>query len=117
MKLTPAMILYGLLAIAGAIIPWIYNIQFLGTGQGLIEFISVLFTNPASASITVDILIASLAFIIWMSKEATRLGMRHWWIYMIIAVGIAFACALPFFLLMRERKLQEINYQGGKKFI
>jgi hypothetical protein len=106
------MLIYGLLAIAGAIGPWIYNLQFFGAGQEPLDFISILFTNPASASVTVDILIASLAFLIWMIIEAHRLGMKHWWIYIVVAIGVAFAAALPLFLLMRERKLQEFQNQS-----
>lgn len=41
-----------------------------------------------------------------MIIEARRLRMRAWWAYVVATFMIAFACAFPLFLLMREAHLQ-----------
>jgi len=75
-------------------------------GFSTATFVAEAFTTPASRSITVDIVIASTAWMAWMVAEARRLGMRHWWIYIVLTFGVAFAFACPLFLFMRERRLQ-----------
>jgi hypothetical protein len=102
-------LVFGLLAILGVALPWYFNLQFLASGESPLEFLRAGFANPAVASVTVDILIASTAFLIWMIVESRRLGMRNWWIYIVLTFSLAFAFAFPLFLMMRERKLRELE--------
>lgn len=100
-------IIYGTLALAGLFATWFFNLQFIefyGDFE-LDVFIADNYVNPASASITNDILVAALTFVFWLYVESKRLGMRFWWIYGILTFGIAIAFAFPLFLLMRERRL------------
>jgi len=100
-------VIYGVLAVAGALLPWYFNMQLvLGPGFTLPGFLAGVFANPASSSIGVDILVGATAFTLWMVREARLLGMRHWWVYIAITLFVAFACACPLFLLMRERRLR-----------
>ena len=112
MKRSWPTIVFGLLAILGLVLPWCFNLQFLAAGGSLLDFLRAGFANAAVSSVTVDILIAAGAFLIWMIVEARRLGMRHWWIYVVLTFSIAFAFAFPLFLLMRERRLQELSTHG-----
>jgi Terpene cyclase DEP1 len=99
--------MYGILAIAGIGLTWYFNIQFM-LQQGsfsLAEYTSAININPAASSISIDIFIAAFAFVFWSFFESRKLGMRHWWIYIVLTFGIAMAFAFPLFLLMRERKL------------
>ena len=106
---------YAVLAVAGALGPWFFNLQLASSGGlGLSSFLAGVFANPASSSIGVDILVAATAFNVWMIGEARRLGMKHAWIYVVITFLVAFACACPLFLLMRERKLRELAAAGRK---
>jgi predicted permease len=99
-------VVYALLTLAGAGLPWYYNLQFMAlTGSfDLGAFLSGVFANPASSSIGVDILVGATAFQVWMVTEACKLGMKHWWVYIVFTIAFAFAC--PLFLLMRERHLR-----------
>lgn len=100
-------IVYAVLAVAGAVLPWYFNLQLIvGPGFELRSFLAGVFANPASSSIGVDILVGATAFSVWMIREARRLGMKHWWAYIVITLFISFACACPLFLLMRERHLR-----------
>ena len=104
-------IIYFVLAIFGAILPWYYNLQFMAesgnSGQfDLAGFIAGGFANAAASSLTIDLSIIVVAFIIWMVSESIKLGMRYWWVYLVLTGLVAAAFSFPLFLFMRERKLR-----------
>ncbi len=112
MQLTFRTALFGLLALAGAALTWYFNIRFMldsGGAFSLLTFVRQGFANPAAASLASDVSVAAVAFLVWLPFEARRLMMRRWWVYALLTVGVAFACAFPLFLLMRERRLQQIR--------
>ena len=100
------LIVSGVLAVLGAVLPWYFNVQLMPSAFTLQGFLAGVFANPASSSIGVDILVAGTAFNVWMVTEARRLGMKHWWVYIVVTFFVAFACACPLFLMMRERRLR-----------
>jgi len=115
MQRTGRTILFGLLAVAGAAFTWYFNIRFAldaGGAFSLAAFVRDGFANPAAASFASDVSIAALAFLVWLPFEARRTGMRHWWVYAVLTICVAFACAFPLFLLMRERRLRQIQAGG-----
>ena len=102
-------IVYGVLALAGLVGPWIFNVQFAAAHPGgfpVDVFLAEAFSAPAARSIATDLSIGSTAFLVWMVVEARRLRMRHWWVYIVLTLGVAFAFACPLFLMMRERRLR-----------
>lgn len=103
---------YGLLAVLALAGTWGNNIQYLSLGflGANLRFWQDTLANPASRSITVDVLFLFVAVSIWMFLEARRLGMRGAWLYVILGVFIAISVTFPLFLLNRERALQR---QGG----
>lgn len=103
-------LLIGLLGLAGT---WGNNIDYLSSGLG-IAGVNLLFwqetlVNPASRSITVDILCLGLAVIIWMFFEARRLSMRGIPIYIFLSIFVAIGAAFPFFMVHRERALARLE--------
>ena len=62
------------------------------------------FINSLTGSITTDFLIGTTPVLVWMVVGARRLGMRHWWLYVVATFLLAFAFACPLFLLMREAR-------------
>lgn len=108
-RLSPVAYLYLALALAGAVVPWTYNVlamQELGRAFTPAEFVAEGFRGSALlGSVAADFWIGSLAALIWMPIEARRLGMARPWLYVVITFAIAWACALPLFLFMRERHL------------
>lgn len=106
------MFFYLLCAIAGAIIPWYYNLQHLLHSDIPFTPVTLLeagMHSAMSSSLTTDFLIGASAVSAWMVAEARRLQMRGliWYILATFLVAFAFAC--PLFLLFRERKLQKLN--------
>ena len=112
MKTTPLMVFYGVFAVAGAIVPWVFNVQSMVETRELLTphgLIAGGFVTPMSSSLTADFLIGTTPVLVWMMIEAKRLGMRNRWLYFGATFLIAFAFACPFFLMMRERKLQQMR--------
>lgn len=101
--------LYALLAIAGLVATWYFNLRFIAESGGafsVVEFVRAGYANSAASSLSNDLLIGTLAFLVFSFAEARRLEMRHWWVFPVLTFGVAFACAFPLFLLARERRLQ-----------
>jgi hypothetical protein len=115
MKWTPLTVFYGLCAAAGAVVPWYFNVAYMRESGELLtpqRWLAEGFATTLAGSITSDFLIGTTPVLVWMVAEARRLGMRHWWFYVVATFLIAFAFACPLFLLMRERKMQQIRAVG-----
>lgn len=100
---------YLLLAIAGLVVTAWFNARFMqeqGFTFDIVEFLRQGYANNASASLTSDIVVAFLAFCVFVLAECRRLGMRHGWLYVVLGTVVAMAFAFPLFLYMRERHLQ-----------
>jgi hypothetical protein len=102
-------LIYAVLALLGLVVPWYFNLQYIVQGGNfgdVGEVARMLFANTLSSSFTSDLLIAFVAFVIFAPLEAARVGMRRGWLYPVVGLLIAFAFALPLFLLQRERHLR-----------
>ena len=107
-------IFYLSLTLAGLIIPWYYNFQFMQQSGGafsIAEFIAASSSNAASQSLTSDLAIACIAGLVWMFFESRRLGLRFFWIYIVLTFSVAYAFAFPLFLFIRQGKLETIQAQ------
>ena len=105
-------LVYFALAIAGALFPTLANIDFIrvyGPGFDIIQFIELASNNPAAESLSRDLMISSTAIGIWIFSESRRLKMKHLWIVIFGTFTIAFAFSAPLFLLLRERRLYELE--------
>ncbi len=104
--------IYLALAIAGAVLPWLANLEFIriaGNAFDLGLFIRLANANPAAQSLSRDLLVGATAITVWIVVEARRLEMRGLWVVLLSCVTIAFACGAPLFLYLRERRLQELR--------
>jgi len=97
--------LTGLVALVGT---WGNNIEYLDLGivGANVHFWQETLVNPASRSITVDILCLALAAIVWMLLEARRLSMRGAWLWVLFGVFVAMGAAFPWFMVHRELVLE-----------
>lgn len=104
--------LYLGLAMAGAILPWLANWEFIqihGSPLDLGLFIRLANANPAAQSLSRDLIVGATAVTIWMVSESRRLGMRGLIWVLLSCLTIAFAFGAPLFLYLRERRLEELN--------
>ena len=103
---------YLLLAILGAVLPMISNLNFAyeyGFAFDIKKFIELANSNPASESISRDLFISASAVFIWIVNESKKLKIKNMWVVYIGTFLIAFAFSAPFFLFLRERRLIEID--------
>jgi hypothetical protein len=108
--------LYLALAVAGGVLPWLANLDYLrqyGSSFDIGLFVQLANANPAAQSLSRDLLVGASAFTVWMVIESRRLRMRHLWVVLLSSVTIAFASAAPLFLCLRERRLAELARSGG----
>jgi hypothetical protein len=104
--------LTGLVALVGT---WGNNIDYLDLGivGANTHFWQETLVNPASRSITVDILCLALAAIVWMLLEARRLSMRGAWLWVLFGVFVAMGAAFPWFMVHRELVLEKREASGN----
>lgn len=104
---TPLALVYLVLAVAGLIGTWTFNVMAI---TQMTDFIGdLLGSGPAVSSITVDLLVVAIAGSVFIIVEARRLGMRRGWLYVVLAGVTAFACMFPLFLAMRQRHLTRLT--------
>lgn len=95
---------YGLIAALALVGTWGNNLAYFSSAAGQ-DFLRDTLANPASRSITVDVLFLGLAVSLWMLLEARRLGLRWVWVYIGLSLLIAISVTVPLFLIHRERAL------------
>ena len=105
--------LYLVLAVAGGVLPWLANLEFIqqyGPSFDFGLFVQLANANPAAASLSRDLAIGATAVTIWMLSEARRLSMRGLPWVLLSCVTVAFAFGCPLFLYLRERRLNELEH-------
>lgn len=111
-------ILYLALALLGLVMTWYYNLQFMQESGGAFElraFLDATSSNAASRSLSWDLAVACIAGLLWIFFESRRLGMRFFWVYIVLAFGIAWAFAFPLFLFVRQGKLEAMQADGSAR--
>lgn len=94
---------YLLLAIAGAVIPLMFFVNFAATtGMDPVAFVQALFVNGAAGGFTADLLISSFVFWIYMFAQQTH-GPKPW-IFIALNLFIGLSCALPAYLYARQQR-------------
>ncbi|WP_101950278.1 DUF2834 domain-containing protein [Mycobacterium sp. 3519A] len=97
---------YGVIAAAALIATWSQNVAYFDNPGGfLLDFFSDSKVNPASRSLTVDIVLFFLAAAILMVIEARKHGVRYVWAYIVGGLAIAISVTFPLFLIARELRI------------
>ena len=102
---------YAVIALLALYGTWSQNLHYFGdlSPAGTLDafgaFTLDLKANPATRSITFDILAFLLAANVWMIYEARRLGIRYVWAYIVLAFLVAISVTFPLFMIARERRL------------
>ena len=96
--------LYLLLAIIGAVVPYIFFFQFIQVeGVNLPAFISGLFVNGAAGGFSSDLLLTSFIFWLFMFQQVKESNGPKPYIFIILNLAIGLSCALPAYLYAREK--------------
>ena len=101
---------YLILCILGTILPFSQFVPFLvEQGLDINLFFQQLFANRISGFFGMDLFVTSLVLWLFVFWEGSRLGMKNLWIYIASNLLVGVSLGLPLFLLMRQRKLEEIG--------
>lgn len=97
-------IAYLLLAAAGLLLPWYFNLVYLASGGSfaLQPFLAAVSANPVTTGITWDVYIAAVVASIWMVRDARERGLRGGWLHVLACFAIGLAFAFPLYLARRE---------------
>ena len=97
--------LYLCLAIVGAVLPWLFFADWFGAnGISPAGFIFAAFSNSVASAFTADVVISSIAFLIWSFFDARQLAIRKWWLVLPANLLVGLSLALPLYLWLREGK-------------
>jgi hypothetical protein len=72
-------------------------------GFDLGEFGDQIFSSTIAALTFADLMASAVVFLVWLPREAARVGIRRWWPFALASLG-GLCFALPLFLYSRERK-------------
>jgi hypothetical protein len=94
------------LAIAGLVVPWYFNLAFLLEGGSFAPgpFVAAVSANKLVAGITWDVYLAAAAFSAWLLRDAPAAGVRRPWLHVALTFGVGLAFALPLYLAIRQRQ-------------
>ena len=90
------------LALAGLVLPWWFNLQFFAAGGSVApaSFFGAAFANALTTAITIDVYLAAIAFGIGVAMDRGA-GARRWWA-LPLTFGLGLSFALPGYLWWRS---------------
>lgn len=102
---TPAAWVYLSLAVLGLALTAVFNIRGVLEPSG--NLLAAWFANPATSSLSIDLLVTASAASIFIILEGRRLGIKWPWLYVLASFITAVAFTFPLFLAVRERHLDQ----------
>lgn len=95
--------LYLILAILGAILPYLFFFQFFSSeGLNIGGFVGALFANGAVGGFTADLLFTSFVFWGYMFYRRKQEGGPSPLLFIILNLTIGLSCAFPAYLYAKE---------------
>jgi Terpene cyclase DEP1 len=92
----------GLILTYWQFVPWVAQ-----NGLNMPLFFHLLFANRISAFFGMDVFVSALALLVFMRTEASRLRIPGRWLPIVALILVGVSLALPLFLYLRERKLEQ----------
>src|SRR5215475_1418127 len=85
--------------VAGTLVPWWFALPFFlihGPNFGL--FVEEIFQTRISSFFAVDLIIASLIFLVWSERDARERRISGWWVVLLANLVVGLSLALPLYL-------------------
>lgn len=99
---------YLVLCIVGVALPYWQFVPWVAEhGLNLQLFVQQLFANRIGGFFGMDVLVSAFALMAFVGKESARLKIPRPWLPMIAVLTVGVSLALPLFLYMRERALEQ----------
>lgn len=98
--------LYRVLALAGLVFTWAFNLHYLGTGGSLSpsRFWADAMVNPLTSAITIDVHLSALVFSVWVWHQTAAIGRWRALGWIALCFGVGLVVALPLYLAQRESR-------------
>jgi Terpene cyclase DEP1 len=98
---------YLLIALAALPATWINNLAFMTqpSDNSFSDFFRAAYVNAATASLTNDLILVAVAACMFMAIEGRRVGVRYYWLYIILSALVAVSVTFPLFLFARHIKI------------
>jgi hypothetical protein len=114
---SPMEVVYYVVGIASVALGWYFNVTYVqeyahgstnplwGEHGSWLEYIKLMFTNPAASSASQDYTIANVVLLpIFTIVDGYRRGLRHPWLYFVSSLFTSFAFAFAFYFATMERQ-------------
>ena len=96
-------ILYLLLCLTGAILPYWFFIQFLREhGLNLRLLVEQLFANSISSFFGIDVIVSTVCLWLFVFFEGRRARVKNLWAPIVASLLVGVSLGLPLFLYLRE---------------
>lgn len=100
-------VLYLLLCVAGAILPYSQLVPFLReNGLDLGLFVEQLFATRIGAFFGWDVIVSSVVLWVFVLVDGRRAGVKNLWAPIAANLAVGVSLGLPLFLYMRERRIE-----------
>ena len=70
---------------------------------------AALFANLTTTAFTLDLLVVVTTALLWLTREARRVGIGRVWAFWALALLFGLGGTLPLFLFFRERRLSDAS--------
>ncbi len=113
MKLSKLQWFYLEMAVLGFIGTEVMYYQYFAIhGPTLTNVLQDVVASESAIFMLIEVSVLLVVCLVWMKREASRLGMGRYWVYFVLSLMPSPAVGLPLFLLMRERKLNDGGLVG-----
>lgn len=115
---TPLEGVYYLFAGLSVVLGWYCNVRYVfgyPAEYSWTHFTSMLFANPASASVGQDMIVTNcVLFPLWTIVDGTRRGLRATWLYFVMSLFTSFSFAMGMYLAAQERQVRWTRWQASR---
>ncbi|HJQ32815.1 MAG TPA: DUF2834 domain-containing protein [Pyrinomonadaceae bacterium] len=99
---------YLVLCVLGVVLPYWQLAPWLAAhGLDVPLLFRQLFENRVGAFFGVDVFVSAAALLVFVAGDGARLRLRALWLPVVALFAVGVSLALPLFLYMRERRLEE----------
>lgn len=98
--------------ILGVVLPyWQFLPWVAANGLDLRLFLQQLFANRIGAFFGMDVLVSAIALLLFVRFENSRARIQGRWLPFLAVLTVGVSLALPLFLYLRERALEQVSRQ------
>jgi hypothetical protein len=96
------------LAVVGVVVPYaLFTPWMMDNGFPVGVVLELWFANEVTTFFAADLLLTTMVFVVFVLHDSKRLGVRRWYLPLILTFTVGLAFAFPIYLWMRTDQIQE----------